>query len=309
MNFPKTSIIIPFHNSDTYISKTLWSIVHQTIKSIEILLVNDNSTDNTEVIIKSFNDKRIKIINVIGNGASDAYNTGVNNADSEYVLFLDHDDIAHPKLLEEKLKLLAEFKVDIIGSFYNIIDTADVVIKQVKLPIFDSQIKEFMRYQCVIQNSGSLVRRDLFLQNNGFFKEKFPAQDYDFYLRVLNNATFYNIPKYLISWRINPASPSQKQFNQQKSVAFSSLKTFFWGEYKANSIRKSELLFLMGRASYYHESVMRSIPYFSRAIFCGNLKKKNLIFLLKSLLLFIPIKYYRDWLSKKIYKKEFFNRF
>lgn len=90
----RVSIIIPVYNAEKYLKPCLESLIHQTLGQIEIICVNDGSTDSSENILKEFSerDKRIKVISQENNGAGVARNTGMNYAKGDYLLFLDADD-------------------------------------------------------------------------------------------------------------------------------------------------------------------------------------------------------------------------
>lgn len=90
----KFSIIIPVYNVEKYLSKCLDSVIGQTYKNIEIICINDGSTDNSLEILKTYaqKDKRIKIINQTNQGVSIARNNGIDNATGDYILFVDSDD-------------------------------------------------------------------------------------------------------------------------------------------------------------------------------------------------------------------------
>ena len=93
-NQPKVSIIVPIYNVEEYLVKCLDSLVNQTLKEIEIICINDGSTDNSLEILKAYaqKDDRITVINKKNSGVSDARNTGLEMANGEYVMFVDSDD-------------------------------------------------------------------------------------------------------------------------------------------------------------------------------------------------------------------------
>ena len=88
----KISIIVPVYNCAKYIKKCLDSLINQTFKNIEIILVNDGSTDNSEEIIQSYDDNRIVYIKQKNQGPSAARNLGIDLAKGEYIGFVDSDD-------------------------------------------------------------------------------------------------------------------------------------------------------------------------------------------------------------------------
>ena len=109
------SIIIPIYNVEKYLNRCLDSVMKQSFQDIEIILVNDGSTDNSDNIIKSYLfDERIKYIYQKNKGLSEARNTGLNIASGEYVLFLDSDDSIEPNTCYELSQVIERFEVDIV---------------------------------------------------------------------------------------------------------------------------------------------------------------------------------------------------
>ena len=107
------SIILNVYNGEKYIKKCLDSIINQTFKDIEIIIVNDGSTDNTNKILKTYKDKRIKIINQENMGLSLSRNVGIDNAKGEYLYFVDVDDYLEKDAIEYLYNLSIKYKADI----------------------------------------------------------------------------------------------------------------------------------------------------------------------------------------------------
>ncbi len=107
---PDISVVVPVYNTGAYLEATLDSVVNQTLKKIEIIVVNDGSTDNSAEIINHFqeNDSRIVVINQENAGLSMARNAGINKATGEYIYFMDSDDL----LDQEALMSCHRFAVD-----------------------------------------------------------------------------------------------------------------------------------------------------------------------------------------------------
>ncbi len=114
MENPKISVIIPVYNREKYIKNCLEIITNQTYKNLEIIVVNDGSSDNSVNIINTFEaDKRINLIHHEKNqGLSAARNTGIDNATGKYIHFMDDDDEVNPKFYEYLLKASEENNAD-----------------------------------------------------------------------------------------------------------------------------------------------------------------------------------------------------
>lgn len=112
------SIIIPVYNSEKYIEKCLNSVLNQSYKNLEIICINDGSTDNSEEIIKKYKkiDKRIILFNKNNSGVSDTRNFGISKSSGNYIMFLDSDDYIEEKYIEELEKNLHD--AEIIKSAY-----------------------------------------------------------------------------------------------------------------------------------------------------------------------------------------------
>jgi len=113
----KVSIIVPFYNVEQYIEKCLNSLVNQTLKEIEIILVNDGSKDNSEKIARQFEENypsKVKYYEKTNGGLGDARNFGINYATGEYIAFLDSDDYIEPTMYEEMYKKAKYENADMI---------------------------------------------------------------------------------------------------------------------------------------------------------------------------------------------------
>ena len=107
------SVIINVFNGEKYIKKCLESIINQTYKDIEIVIVNDGSTDDTKKIIESYKDKRIKLINQENMGLSLSRNVGIDNSKGDYLYFVDVDDYLEKDALEYLYNLMIKYDADI----------------------------------------------------------------------------------------------------------------------------------------------------------------------------------------------------
>lgn len=113
MSKPEVSVITPVYNAENFLSETIESVLSQTYKSFEYLLIDDCSTDNSASLIKEYaeSDSRIKYIKLSENsGAAVARNTGLENAEGRYIAFIDSDDMWYPEKLEKQLKFMKENK-------------------------------------------------------------------------------------------------------------------------------------------------------------------------------------------------------
>ncbi len=105
----KFSVVMPLYNKEKYISNTIKSVLSQTYKNFELIIVDDGSTDNSFTIAKSFQDKRITIYKRDNAGASVARNFGISKASGEFIAFIDGDDIWYNDFLETIMKMIYKY--------------------------------------------------------------------------------------------------------------------------------------------------------------------------------------------------------
>ena len=143
----KVSIIVPVYNVQDYLEESIQSIRYQTYKNLEIILINDGSTDSSkEICLKhSQEDERIVLINQTNGGAAAAKNTGLRNATGEYITFVDSDDILPEDSIEYRVNLLVKENADIVqGKFINLFTDGLEVTTQKSFYSICSQ-REYMK--------------------------------------------------------------------------------------------------------------------------------------------------------------------
>ena len=120
----KFSIITPVYNVEKYVKECINSILNQTYKNFELIIINDGSPDNSDDIIKSFNDERIKYIKRENKGAQYSRVEGIDLATGDYIIFVDSDDYLDSNVLELYYKEISSTKYDIIRGNYNIFNSS-----------------------------------------------------------------------------------------------------------------------------------------------------------------------------------------
>ena len=124
----KVSIIVPCYNVEKYIDRCLLSLINQTLKEIEIILINDGSTDRTDEIIQKYlNDNRIKYFKRTNHGIGNTRNFGLKEATGEYIGFVDSDDYIELNMIELLYKKATEKNLDIVVcDFYRNFDETKI---------------------------------------------------------------------------------------------------------------------------------------------------------------------------------------
>lgn len=167
----KISIIVPVYNTEKYLSKCIESLVRQTYRNIEVIIVNDGSTDNSKKIVEKYLniDNRIKYFKKENGGLSDARNYGVSKATGDYICFVDSDDYIDIRLLE-KLSSYYNENYDIIKYKAVNINEDGEEIERVKGPIFNNKNGE-EAFELLMAEDVFLEAAWLYLYNLDFYKK------------------------------------------------------------------------------------------------------------------------------------------
>lgn len=249
------SIVIPVYNVEEYIEECIKSVITQTLTNIEIIVINDGSTDNSLEKIKGINDNRIKLINKENGGLSSARNRGISEAKGQYVLFLDSDDfLVCDNCLKEVYELAVLRDVDMVECKYDLYNNEGLVESRGKyLKKFKYEYTDIDEYIEKLININfipvcfKVFKLDVILNNNLKFKEGFLHEDEDFMPRLvlnINSIAIYNKPFY--AYRIREGSitktRSKKRTDDMLKISYDLLNHF-------NQISKSKNIELLKNRS------------------------------------------------------------
>jgi glycosyltransferase involved in cell wall biosynthesis len=169
MNNSKISVIVPVYNVSRYLTKCIDSILNQTFKDFELILVDDGSTDNSGTICDDYKNKYefIKVIHTKNCGVSNARNVGIEISGGDYITFIDSDDYIDTRFLEILYKLLMEHSADIvIGGCINIRDNINIVCDCIfsgnVISKSETYRKMFMQEDIDVSPCGKLYKKNLF---------------------------------------------------------------------------------------------------------------------------------------------------
>lgn len=212
---PLVSIIITTHNRGDILKRAINSAINQSYKNIEIIIVDDGSTDNTEFVVKEYIDSHPNIYYIkhdIPKGANTARNMGIRNAKGIYVAGLDDDD----EFMPQRIELLTNAYSD----KYSLIAANDILIIENKEKITNKPniiTLALMRKENVINNQ-ILVKKDRILEIGGFDEKLAASQDYDMWIRIMKkygDAFVVKTPlqKIYISNSVKRISTGSKKFS------------------------------------------------------------------------------------------------
>lgn len=197
---PKVSVVLSVGNQEKYLKDAVQSILNQTFKNFEFIIINDSSK-NLEIP----KDPRIKIItNVRHLGLTKSLNIGLKIAKGEYIARMDADDISKPQRLASQLKFMQHHQtIAIIGSWVDLIDEKGNFLRTKKFPTSYKNIKNNLIKANQFCHPALLTRKNI-LDKVGFYDEKYHySQDYELVLRIASKYPVANIPESLLLYRVN----------------------------------------------------------------------------------------------------------
>lgn len=223
---PFFSIVIPLYNKESYISTTLNAVLNQSFQDFEIVIVNDGSTDQSLSIIKTFTDKRIKLIHQKNQGVSVARNTAIKSSIGTYIATLDGDDLWKENHLEELKKCITLFKNAVLYCNNYEIKRHDGFITKAKFN-FDYTtecliVPDFFEANIInyIPHSSSVAfKKDTFFKIGAYNTQLRTGQDIDLWIRFgLHGPIAFNPTVTMLYNFFDPTSLSNSQLNDNRSM-------------------------------------------------------------------------------------------
>ena len=231
----KISIIIPVYNAAAYLRKCINSVLKQTLVEFEVILVDDNSSDESLQICKDFanRDARCRIFSNRGKGVSSSRNLGIDESRGDYIIFLDADDFwSIDTALETLYNIATHTLSDVVRGQYHLVDINDTLISRLSenQAVEQINISEFEFYKNVVKGE-FFIWLSLFKKNAigdlRFNESRAYLEDMEFYCRLANKNLVYSfIPLRFYSYRKNPQNVSSK-FCDKRLIDSLSICYFF----------------------------------------------------------------------------------
>ena len=196
------TVIIPTYNNSLFVIDSIESVLNQTYKNFEIIVVDDGSTDNTEDILKDYvNQKKIIYIKKINGGPASARNVGIREAKGKFVAFLDADDIWTPNKLTKQIGLILKNDFAAVHTdryFFDQTNTKDWINHS------KQNIQHLIKENFIVTSSliikTEILKKYMFNEDANFFA----VEDYELWLRLLfSDYTFGYIPEKLVGYRLH----------------------------------------------------------------------------------------------------------
>lgn len=230
---PKISVIMPLYNAEQFVSKAIESILQQSYKDFELLIVDDCSTDNSLDIVSRIRDSRIKIVrNEKNEGISFSRNRALALASGEYIALMDDDDVTVPFRFDTQVNYLdVHSEIDVVGGRHCIIDENDQIIRTGREPLNNPlYIRADMMLYDSVANGSAMFRTDFIKRNLiNYHDDWLGMEDYHFWIQCSVRGRITNLSDILLYWRNtgnNETVRRQKLQSKQRAEKFADLHKY-----------------------------------------------------------------------------------
>jgi glycosyltransferase involved in cell wall biosynthesis len=211
---PAVSVVLPVRNGMPYLPLAVESVLGQTVRDLELVVVDDCSTDDTRAYLASLADPRVRVVPSRGVGIAAALNTGLALARAPYLARQDADDISAPERLARQTVVLDRSpRVAVVATCADYIDAdghpvedawTDTVRRQHDPAQTPDQIRGMLPLTCCLTHGSVVMRTDVLRSCGGYDAAMVPAEDYDLWLRLLAAHDFVKLPDRLYRYRVHP---------------------------------------------------------------------------------------------------------
>ena len=229
---PRISVIMPVYNAEKFIEKTLESILNQTYRDFEIILINDYSTDKSMDIVHKMNNSKIRILeNEQNMGIAYSRNIGLDEASGEYIALMDDDDLAPLDRFQKQVDFLDKNQdIDVVGGRYCVIDENDTVIRKLSEPLRNPQyIKASLMFYDPIGNGSTMFRRSFVMKHQIRYQDNcLGMEDYRFWIDCSLHGKITNLDDILLYWRCwkNESARVLENRKEQRRVCYKNIRKY-----------------------------------------------------------------------------------
>ncbi len=295
MKYPKVSVIIPTYNRASLLPRAIKSVLNQTFKDFELIIVDDCSTDNTEEVVEEFQkkDKRIKYLRLKKNSGAPAHprNVGIKNSQGKYIAFLDNDDEWLPEKLEKQLNLFEKTnnpKLGFVGG--NVLIVEENRIKEYKVPKCGDNFQNFLS-NCLIKSTSSVMIRKIVLEDVNLFDESLEStDDWEMWIRISQKYDFDFVSEPIFKYYFHQQNLSRSKNFLEKIKDNKYIIEKHKAIYKKYPLRKSIMIRRVGVLYLLNGDLKEARRHFFKAIKIAPWYLRNWVNLIVS---FFGIKVYK----------------
>jgi glycosyltransferase involved in cell wall biosynthesis len=210
------SVLMPARNARSTIKEAMDDVLAQTHRNLELIVVDDGSSDDTAVIAAQVRDPRVRLVTRSSAGVAASLNFGISISRGEMLARMDADDRCHPERLEKLLRAFArDPRLAVVGTAALLWDPRADRAEQHLMPTGDSALQYWLVFYSRFFHGSTMYRRSAIEAVGGYRPELEPAEDYDLWLRLSERFRVGNLPELLYTLRLHDASVSAKRGQEQ----------------------------------------------------------------------------------------------
>lgn len=227
---PLVSVIMPVYNTkEEYLREAIESILAQTYKKFELIIVDDCSEKSVEPIVRSYHDSRIQFHRLPKNkGASYARNVGYHLSTGQYIAVQDSDDISYPDRLAVQVKYMQKYpNIGVMGAQYHVLssDSKEMLLNKFGSPEY---LRAYTLFVCSpFGHSTVMMRRSVLAETMIRYDQSVICDDFKLFMDLMNKTDFMNIPRPLVSYRYHKNNTSNQKGEQLMSDVWN-VRVKFW---------------------------------------------------------------------------------
>ncbi len=214
------SVIMPAFNTEQYIQSSVESVLNQTFKDFELIIIDDGSTDKTYKIAQAYNDSRIKLYKNKENiGERLTGNKAISLARGKYIARQDSDDVAHPDRLKTQIQYLEQNPdISLVGSWVTVTDSKDNTLHRLNHPVECHNLRWHILFYNPFCHSSVMFKKDAVVGRFDLYDPSLKiGADWDLLSRLATKIKIHNIPKHLITYRVHDKSISKRNIDETEN--------------------------------------------------------------------------------------------
>lgn len=215
---PRVSVVMPAYNAAATIGPAVDSILRQTFSNLELIVINDGSTDETRSILEGYRDKRLLVLDLARNGGiADALNAGLSQAQGDLIARMDADDVSRPgRLAQQVAQFDSDPTLDIAGTFMATMGFESILWTS---PTTNAAIRARLLFSTALYHPTVMMRRSLVERGLVYYKSNaVPSEDYELWTRLATDPTvrFANLPLPLLTYREKVGDSSSGDYSMRQ---------------------------------------------------------------------------------------------
>ena len=232
MDTPIVSVVMPVFNGERFLREAIDSILAQSFRDFEFIIVNDGSTDGTASLLGSYagSDPRVRVYHQENKGVTESRNRACGLARGKYIAQMDADDIAARNRLEWQIEFMERHaEIGAVGGAVEFIDSRGRALYTAHFPVQDEEINSALLRHCALPHSGAVIRKEAFLSVGGYRILFVDAEDHELWLRIAERWRLANLEAVVVKYRIHAdqascQKPRQQTLSALAAHAFASLR-------------------------------------------------------------------------------------